>query len=99
MAGLLIGKPLGIFLFCWMAIKLKWGDLSSEITQKHLMGLGILASIGFTMSIFISLLAFEQANYQNTSKSAVMMASFMAIIFSFVWFKWIIHHKRLEAAK
>lgn len=88
--GLLLGKPLGIFVFCWLSIKLKWGELSSDITGKHLIGLGILASIGFTMSIFISLLAFDDSAYQNISKSAVMMASLLAILFSIIWFKWII---------
>ncbi|MFN5333566.1 MAG: Na+/H+ antiporter NhaA [Bacteroidota bacterium] len=88
--GLLIGKPLGIFVFCWLSIKFKWGELSSDITGKHLMGLGILASIGFTMSIFISLLAFDDSAYQIISKSAVMMASLLAILFSIIWFKWII---------
>ena len=99
MAGLLIGKPVGIFLFCWIAIKLKWGVLSAEITGKHLAGLGILASIGFTMSIFISLLAFEQTDYQNTSKSAVMMASIIGIILSYLWFKWMIQIKAPNTLK
>jgi NhaA family Na+:H+ antiporter len=88
--GLLIGKPLGIFIFCWLSIKYKWGELSSDIKGKQLIGLGILASIGFTMSIFISLLAFDDSSYQIISKSAVMMASLLAILFSIIWFKWII---------
>lgn len=94
--GLLAGKPLGIFLFCRLAIALKWGELSSDITQKHLAGIGILASIGFTMSIFISLLAYEQSSYQNISKSAVMIASVLAIILSFIWFKGMIKNHRSE---
>jgi NhaA family Na+:H+ antiporter len=88
--GLLIGKPLGIYLFCSIAMRLQWGELSKEITRRHLIGLGILASIGFTMSIFISLLAFTTPSYQIISKSAVMLASVIAIILSFVWFKWMI---------
>ena len=94
MLGLLAGKPLGIYLFCRLAIWLKWGELSGEISQKHLIGLGILASIGFTMSIFISLLAFEQASYQTISKSAVILASVIAILLSVVWFKWGIQERR-----
>ena len=97
MLGLLAGKPLGIYLFCRLAIQLKWGELSAEITQKHLIGLGILASIGFTMSIFISLLAFDQTTYQTISKSAVILASVIAILLSFVWFKWGIK-ERLSAS-
>jgi len=88
--GLLVGKPLGIYLFCRISMLLKWGTLSQEISKKHLVGLGILASIGFTMSIFISLLAFEQTSFQVISKSAIMMASAVAIMLSFLWFRWII---------
>ena len=98
MLGLLVGKPLGIYLFCRLAIRLKWGELSAEISQKHLIGLGLLASIGFTMSIFISLLAFEQPIYQTISKSAVILASVIAILLSFAWFKWGIKEARSEAS-
>jgi NhaA family Na+:H+ antiporter len=92
-SGLIIGKPLGIVHFCWLTVKLKWGELSGSISWKQLGGLGILASIGFTMSIFISLLAFNELGLQNLSKTAVMTASIMAILFSFIWFKWIVNPK------
>jgi Na+:H+ antiporter, NhaA family len=85
--GLLIGKPIGILLFCWIMIKLKLGQLAKGIHWKHMIGLGFLASIGFTMSIFISMLAFKDSFTQDISKMAVMLASLIGIILSYVWFK------------
>lgn len=85
--GLLLGKPLGIFMFCQLGIRLKWGELPAGITSRHLVGLGLLASIGFTMSIFISLLAFPAIDMQNVSKSAIMVAALLGILLSAVWFR------------
>jgi NhaA family Na+:H+ antiporter len=72
---------------------MKWGELSDQINWKQLTGLGILASIGFTMSIFISLLAFSEQRFQDISKTAVMAASVIGILISFIWFKWVIPEK------
>lgn len=57
-AGLFIGKPLGISLFCWLALKLKLASLPQGTTCRQIMAVGVLCGIGFTMSIFISTLAF-----------------------------------------
>jgi len=57
-AGLFIGKPLGISLFCWLALKLKLASLPHGTTWRQIMAVGVLCGIGFTMSIFISTLAF-----------------------------------------
>jgi NhaA family Na+:H+ antiporter len=57
-AGLFIGKPLGISLFCWLALKLKWATLPEGTTCTQIMAVGVLCGIGFTMSIFIASLAF-----------------------------------------
>ena len=57
-AGLFIGKPLGISLFCWLALKLKLASLPHGTTGRQIMAVGLLCGIGFTMSIFISTLAF-----------------------------------------
>jgi NhaA family Na+:H+ antiporter len=89
-AGLLIGKPLGILSFCWLTVRLKLGALSGGMNWRQLTGLGILASIGFTMSIFISMLAFEENQFQDVSKTSVMAASVIAILLSYIWFRWII---------
>ena len=89
-AGLLIGKPLGILSFCWLTVRLKLGALSGGMNWRQLTGLGILASIGFTMSIFISMLAFEENQFQDVSKTSVMVASVIAILLSYIWFRWLI---------
>jgi NhaA family Na+:H+ antiporter len=78
--GLLLGKPLGILLFCWLFIKLKWASLPPAITWKHITGAGLLAGIGFTMSIFISNLAFGDATLVQFSKLAVLVGSLIACI-------------------
>lgn len=92
--GLLIGKPLGIVLFCWLLVKLKIGQLAAGITWNHMIGLGLLAGIGFTMSIFISMLAFKDSFTQDISKMAVMAASVLAIICGYAWFKFFIKEKQ-----
>ena len=92
-AGLLIGKPLGIVSFCWLTVRFKFGALSGGMNWRQLTGLGILASIGFTMSIFISMLALEDNQLQDISKTSVMIASVIAILLSYLWFKWIIPTK------
>jgi NhaA family Na+:H+ antiporter len=93
-AGLLLGKPLGIVLFCWLLVKLKIGQLAEGINWKHMIGLGLLAGIGFTMSIFISMLAFKDSFTQDISKMAVMLASVLAIICGYAWFKFFIKEKQ-----
>lgn len=80
MAGLVLGKPVGILLFCWLAIKLLKGNLPLRVGWPQLTGAAILAGIGFTMSIFISNLAFTDADLISYSKIAVLIGSLMATI-------------------
>ncbi len=56
--GLVVGKPLGIFFATWLGAKLKLGSLPKGVTWRHILGAGVLAGMGFTMSIFITTLAF-----------------------------------------
>ncbi|HEU4469762.1 MAG TPA: Na+/H+ antiporter NhaA [Flavisolibacter sp.] len=80
MLGLVAGKPIGILLFCWLVIRFQWAKLPMLVTWRHLMGAGILAGIGFTMSIFISNLAFTDPGRVQYSKIAVLIASLCATI-------------------
>lgn len=74
--GLFIGKVLGINLFSWLAIKLKWAELPAFSGWREMIGVGFLAGIGFTMSIFVSLLAFpNEIEIQNISKISILVAS------------------------
>ncbi|MFV0645882.1 MAG: Na+/H+ antiporter NhaA [Sphingomonadaceae bacterium] len=77
MLGLVIGKPLGICLFSWFAIRMGWARLSSEITIRHMIGAGALCGIGFTMSIFIASSAFE-GDVLQAVKLSVLAASVIA---------------------
>jgi len=84
--GLVVGKPLGIVAFCLLAIYFRFGQLPDALTRSHLVGAGILAGIGFTMSIFISTLAFEDPELINISQVSVLLASATAAVLGGVWF-------------
>lgn len=86
-AGLLIGKPLGIFLFSWIGVSLGLSSLSPELKWKHILGVGFLGGIGFTMSIFITVLAFDNPEIINNSKIAIMLASLVAGTIGFLFLK------------
>ena len=85
--GLLVGKPFGIYFFALIGIALGWCTLPPDLKKKHLWGAGMLAGIGFTMSIFISLLAFTDAATINYSKIAVIVGSLLAGLLGFIWLK------------
>ncbi|WP_267844485.1 Na+/H+ antiporter NhaA, partial [Vibrio cholerae] len=75
--GLFLGKPLGIFSFSWAAVKLGVAKLPEGINFKHIFAVSVLCGIGFTMSIFISSLAFGQANeaYDTYARLGILMGS------------------------
>ena len=87
--GLLLGKPLGIFLFSWLAVRLKLGDLPRGISWQHIWGMGLVAGIGFTMSLFMTNLAFDSVELQTIGKVAVMAASAVAGIVGFFFLKFL----------
>jgi NhaA family Na+:H+ antiporter len=84
-AGLVIGKPLGIFLSCYFLISKKWAQLPDGVNWHKLIGAGILAGIGFTMSIFISALAFTNAATEDIAKISVLVASLLAMVLGYGW--------------
>lgn len=86
-AGLVAGKPLGIFLFCFAAVKLKLASLPSGTNWKQLFGVGMIAGVGFTMSIFIATLAFNDAETQIVSIMSVIAASLTAALAGFIFLK------------
>jgi NhaA family Na+:H+ antiporter len=85
LAGLTIGKPLGIIFFASIAVALGICTLPAELKWKHVIGVGLLGGIGFTMSIFITLLAFDQPEQINQSKMAILIASLLSAILGFTW--------------
>jgi NhaA family Na+:H+ antiporter len=85
--GLFVGKTLGVTLFSWFAVKIKLAKLPAGANWKHVIGVGMLAGIGFTMSIFISLLSFSDAEHVVEAKFAILCASVIAGIAGFVYLK------------
>lgn len=83
--GLVLGKLVGINLFSLIAIKLKLSSLPQNSTWTQMAGVGLLAGIGFTMSIFIALLSFkDDIPIQDEAKFAILIASFLAAVLGFV---------------
>jgi NhaA family Na+:H+ antiporter len=76
--GLSLGKPIGIFLFSWIGLTVGWCVLPHTLKLKHILSIGMLAGIGFTMSIFIALLAFTDLQLVNNSKIAVLLGSMIS---------------------
>jgi NhaA family Na+:H+ antiporter len=88
LTGLILGKPLGITLLSFAAIALGISRLPSDKNWRHLLGAGILRGIGFTMSIFITNLAFPgDMETVNASKMAILLASLVAGTLGFLWLK------------
>lgn len=78
--GLVLGKPLGIVLLCWLTIKLGLGVMPKGANWPIITGVACLGGIGFTMSIFIDNLAFAGTPFIDSGKIAVLIASFSAAI-------------------
>jgi len=83
--GLVVGKPVGIFLFSWISVRLKWAQWPAYVRPFHILGVGCLAGIGFTMALFISSLSL---NYnpvlENYSKASIFLASLLSGILGFL---------------
>jgi NhaA family Na+:H+ antiporter len=88
MSGLFIGKPIGITLFSFAVVLLGFARLPLDLNWRHVFGAGLLGGIGFTMSIFITNLAFaDNLGEVNASKIAILLASLMAGIGGFIFLK------------
>ena len=78
--GLVLGKQLGIFAFSWLCIRLGWATLPENTSYRQLYGAAVLCGIGFTMSLFISSLAFQHSgsSVELVDRLAVLMASILS---------------------
>lgn len=76
--GLVLGKPLGILLFSWLAYKMGMASLPENVKWTHILGVGLLGGIGFTMALFISSLAFRQTELIDNAKISILLASVIA---------------------
>ncbi len=85
-AGLVGGKLLGIAGFSWIAVKLGLTTLPRDLNFKHIVGVGLMGGIGFTMSIFIAELGFAgQAEEMLMAKTGILIASVLAGVAGFLW--------------
>ena len=86
MTGLILGKPLGIYLSSYLAVSHRVCQLPEGLNWNHIFGVGLVAGIGFTMSIFITNLAFPaQTDLINASKIAIFSASLIAGTLGYLW--------------
>lgn len=83
-AGLVLGKPIGVLTACWLTLRLGLSKLPSGVTVRHLVVLGTVAGVGFTMSLFIAQLAFQDAQLLAAAKLGVLAASAVAGILALV---------------
>lgn len=94
--GLIVGKPLGIFLLTFAAAALGFCKLPDDLTWKSILGVGFLGGIGFTMSIFITLLAFEDAAIISNAKLIILISSLVAGLIGFMYLKSILKTEIIE---
>jgi NhaA family Na+:H+ antiporter len=85
--GLIVGKPLGIFSLSFLAVKLGICKLPSDLSWKSVFNVGFLGGIGFTMSIFVTLLAFEDETIINNAKFIILLSSLVAGTIGFLSLK------------
>lgn len=88
--GLVVGKPLGIILFSAIGVSAGFCSLPKSLKWAHILGAGMLGGIGFTMSIFITILAFHDPETIVFSKIAILIASILSGLFGFVYLKYIL---------
>jgi len=81
--GLCLGKPIGITLMAYLAVKLKISELPKDTRWAQIIGLGLLAGIGFTMAIFIALLSFNNNEFQTQAKFSILIASILSGILGY----------------
>ncbi len=88
--GLVFGKPIGILLFTSIAVLLNISKLPGDLKWTHIVGASFFAGIGFTMSIFVSGLAFDDTILIQFSQITVLISSLVAVILGSVWFRYFV---------
>lgn len=97
--GLILGKPVGILVACYLLVRSRISTLPDDINFKTILGAGLLAGIGFTMSVFISNLAFTEAHFITESKMAILAASLLSGIAGFVYLKKVLSGDPIPTSK
>jgi NhaA family Na+:H+ antiporter len=81
------GKPLGILLFIWLGVRIRWVRIPPELSPRMLVGGALLGGIGFTMSLLIAAIAFEPALLDN-AKRGILYASLFAAVTGTLVLRW-----------
>lgn len=94
--GLILGKPIGIALFSFISVKAKLCQIPSDLNWKKIIGVSFLGGIGFTMSIFITLLAFSDEEHISNSKIMILVSSLLAGLIGFLYLKTVLKKTAIE---
>ena len=86
--GLFLGKPIGITLFSFLAVKTGIAMLPAEVRWSHIIGAGMLGGIGFTMSLFVSGLSFVSPELLNYAKLGILLGSILSAIAGIAFLAW-----------
>ncbi|TNF71601.1 MAG: Na+/H+ antiporter NhaA [Acidobacteria bacterium] len=82
--GLVVGKQLGVWLFSWLAIRSGYADMPEGVTWAQIWGVSCLAGVGFTMSLFVSELAFKDPELVSEAKVGILVASLIAGVWGYL---------------
>jgi NhaA family Na+:H+ antiporter len=88
--GLAVGKPIGVLVASWLTLKSKLGTLPRGLGPKHLLVLGVVAGIGFTMALFVAQLAFSEPHLLSAAKVGVLASSGLAGVVALVLGRWLL---------
>lgn len=99
--GLFIGKPLGIFSFCWLAVKCRLAKLPEQLTWTQVYGMSIVCGIGFTMSLFIGMLAFDDVSgdFDIMIRVGVFTGSLLSGLLGYLVLRFTINKNQVEHNK
>ncbi len=95
-AGLVIGKPIGIFLGTFLIVKLGWASLPNHCTWKHIGGMGMLGGIGFTMALFVAGLSVGDPQHMDTARLAILSGSMLACVMGFTYLRMLKPYNKTE---
>ncbi len=95
--GLFLGKQIGVMLFTWMAVKLRIGKLPNDVSWSQIYGVAIICGVGFTMSLFIGSLAFEQTleNQSMNERLGILLGSVFSAVVGYCWLAFVAKPKKI----
>src|SRR5690606_24125903 len=97
MLGLVVGKTLGIFLATWLAVRLKIGRMPVGATWRQVLGVAMVAGIGFTVALFVTELAFDEHHLADQAKVGILAASAVAGILGYVFLRLVTREPEVAA--